>query len=129
MPRLSKEKDAPPAESAVRTRIVAGARRHFLAHGYRGVTMDDLAAELGMSKKTLYAHFPSKPVLVEAVVLEKFTEIEAEFGQIESGCGSGFAEALREMLACLQRHAAEIQPPFVRDMQRSAPDLFKSVET
>ena len=46
-----------PPESA---RIVAAARRYFLAHGFRGVTMDDLAAELGMSKKTLYAHFSSK---------------------------------------------------------------------
>ena len=51
----------PPAggEPAHR-RIVAGARRYFFAHGFRGVTMDDLAAELAMSKKTLYAHFPEQ---------------------------------------------------------------------
>ncbi|HKA32612.1 MAG TPA: helix-turn-helix domain-containing protein, partial [Candidatus Binatia bacterium] len=45
-------------------RIVAAARRHFLAHGFRHVTMDDLAAELGASKKTLYASFPSKEALI-----------------------------------------------------------------
>jgi hypothetical protein len=33
------------------------------------------------------------------------------------------------MLTCMQRHAEEIQPPFVRDMRRAAPDLFKIVET
>ena len=33
------------------------------------------------------------------------------------------------MLGCLQRHAAEIQPTFVRDMRQSAPDLFKIAET
>jgi len=54
----------PPAAAAARRRILAGARRHFFANGFRRVTMDDLAAELGMSKKTLYAHFPSKQHLL-----------------------------------------------------------------
>src|SRR4051812_32169760 len=128
MPRLSSEKGAPSAESAVRTRIVAGARRHFFAHGFRGVTMDDLAAELGMSKKTLYAHFRSKPALVEAALRAKFADLEAELGRIETESSDDFPEALREMLACVQRHADEIEPPFVRDVQRSAPDLFATVE-
>jgi AcrR family transcriptional regulator len=130
------QRDHPPgavgatevAGLSARQRIVAGARKHFFAHGFRGVTMDDLAAELAMSKKTLYAHFRSKPAIVEAMILDKFSEIEAEFARIETEHGSEFPEALRELLACLQRHVAEIQPSFVRDMQRTAPALFKSVE-
>ena len=43
-----------------RQRIVDAARVHFFSHGFRSVTMDDLAEELGISKKTLYAHFPGK---------------------------------------------------------------------
>ena len=58
-----------PAGQTTRKRIISGARRHFFAHGFRGVTVDDLAAELGMSKKTLYAHFDSKPQIVEAAIL------------------------------------------------------------
>ena len=38
--------------------------------------MDDLATELGMSKKTLYAHFRSKPELVQAVILAKVADVE-----------------------------------------------------
>ena len=56
-----------PIEGATRARILAAAREHFFAHGFRRVTMDDLAQELGMSKKTLYAHFPSKTALLEAM--------------------------------------------------------------
>src|SRR5215212_6283684 len=104
--------DESRTDGSVRERIVAGARRHFLAHGFRGVTMDDLAAELGMSKKTLYAHFRSKPELVQAVILAKAADVEAELGRIETECASEFSEALREMLSCLQRHAQEIQPTF-----------------
>jgi AcrR family transcriptional regulator len=128
MPRLSKEKSAPPTDSVVRERIVAGARKHFFAHGFRGVTMDDLATELAMSKKTLYAHFRSKPELVQAVFLAKAAEIESEFTRIETERASDFPEALREMLSCLQRHAEEIQPTFLRDMRQSAPELFQTVQ-
>jgi AcrR family transcriptional regulator len=127
MPRTRKPREQLTADPA-RERIVAGARRHFFAHGFRGVTMDDLASELGMSKKTLYAHFRSKPALVEAVIRAKAGDLEAEFQRIEAESTARFPEALGRMLMCLQRHAEEIQPAFVRDMQRSAPDLFRLVE-
>ena len=112
----------------VSQRIVAEARRHFMAHGFRRVTMDDLAEELGMSKKTLYTHFPSKTSLLEAVLLEKFSSIERELERITAGCSSDFLATLHDLLACLQRHTEEIRPPFVRDVRREAPELFKLVE-
>jgi AcrR family transcriptional regulator len=46
------------------------------------VTTDDLAGEFGISKKTLYALFPSKEALLEAVVLEKFGGVEAAAARI-----------------------------------------------
>jgi hypothetical protein len=36
---------------------------------------------------------------------------------------------LQELLACMQGHTEEIQPPFVRDIRREAPELFKLVES
>ena len=39
--------------------------------------MDDLAVELGISKKTLYAYFPGKFDLLEAVLADKLTGVEA----------------------------------------------------
>ena len=112
-----------------RGRLVAAARSHFLANGFRGVTMDELAHDLGMSKKTLYEQFPSKTKLVEAVLADKFDEMNADLGRIAAASASDFLRALHELLATVQRHAGEIQPPFVRDVQRSAPDLFKLVES
>nr|MBA3354117.1 helix-turn-helix transcriptional regulator [Blastocatellia bacterium] len=58
--------------SSTRRRVLEAARGHFFHHGFRNVTMDDLAAELGVSKKTLYAHFPGKDALLEAVLNDKF---------------------------------------------------------
>ncbi len=117
-----------PAVNSARLRIVAGARQHFFANGFRGVTMDDIAKELGMSKKTLYAHFPSKMALLEVVILDKFRDVEAELNEITSGPMSDFPGVLQHLLTCIQRHTGEIQPPFIRDVRREAPEIFELVE-
>ncbi len=118
-----------PTGHAVRQRIIAEARRHFFGHGFRGVTMDDVAGELAMSKKTLYACFPSKTALLEAVILEKFRNVDADLGRITSDVSTDFLGGLHRLLACVQGHMEEIQPPFMRDIRREAPDLFQVVES
>jgi AcrR family transcriptional regulator len=120
--------EAYPGSSASR-RIVAVARRHFLAHGFRSVTMDDLAEELGMSKKTLYSSFPSKNALLKAVLLDKFRSVEADLDRIMAECSADVLTALRRLLACMRHHTEEIQPPFVRDIRREAPEMFKIIES
>jgi len=109
-------------------RIVLAARAHFFAHGFRSVTMDDLAAELGMSKKTLYSQFPSKTELLRAVLLAKFRSVESDLEAVITDSANDASAALHQLLACMQRHTAEIQPPFVRDIRREIPELFQLVE-
>jgi AcrR family transcriptional regulator len=110
-------------------RIIRESRRHFFAHGFRNVTMDDLAHEMAMSKKTLYAYFSSKTALVEAVILEKFRNVDGDLSRITSVSSSDPLVALRHLLECVQGHMEEIQPPFLRDIRRESPELFAVVET
>src|SRR4051794_18817592 len=118
----------PAAEDSPARRIVAAARRHFFAHGFRHVTMDDLAGELGMSKKTLYAGFPSKEALLEAVLKDKFRSVEADLARLAGKPARDAVTNLHRLLACMQHHTAEIQPPFVCDIRRAAPEMFHIVE-
>src|SRR5207245_1917051 len=113
---------------AGRQRIVEAARTHFFSHGFRSVSMDELAAELAASKKTLYAHFPSKIALLEAVLADKFAGVEAKLEEITRAYPHDFPAALHELLANTQRELDEIKPPFVRDMRQKAPQVFKIVE-
>lgn len=117
-----------PRASGIAERIVLAAREYFFAHGFRSVTMDDLAAELGMSKKTLYAQFRSKAELLRAVLLAKFRSIESDLDAVMASSAKDASAALHQLLACMQRHTEEIQPPFVRDMRRETPELFQLVE-
>lgn len=108
-------------------RIVAAARRIFFANGFRGVTMDDLAHELGMSKKTLYEHFPSKTALIEATIDDKFRTIDRELKRITLESSSDFAGAAQRLIAYFQQQTEEIQPPFLRDIRRH-PEMFSHVD-
>lgn len=49
-------------------RIIAEAKRLFFQYGFRRVTMDEIAANLRISKKTLYSLFDSKNDLIRAVI-------------------------------------------------------------
>jgi AcrR family transcriptional regulator len=111
-----------------RQRIVEAARAHFFCHGFRSVTMDELAEELGISKKTLYAYFPGKIELLEAVLADKFAGVEAKLNEIARPRPHDFPAALHELLANMQRELDEIKPPFVRDMRQKAPHVFKVIE-
>src|SRR3954463_15399422 len=124
MPRTS-----PTEPASELARIASAARRHFLAHGFRGVTMADLAGELGMSKKTLYAHFESKEALLEAVLRDKFASADAALEPISSNPERGFPQTLHELLAGMRRETEEVQPAFVRDLQREAPAMFGIVQS
>jgi AcrR family transcriptional regulator len=116
------------ANDSIRQRIVDAARAHFFSHGFRSVTMDDLAEELGISKKTLYTHFPGKIDLLEAVLADKFAGVEARLEEVTRAHPHNFAATLHELLAWTQRELDEIKPPFVRDMRQKAPQVFKIIE-
>ena len=128
---MKRPKKAPPRNRKNefgQQRIVEVARAHFFCHGFRSVTMDQLAEELGISKKTLYAHFPGKIELLEAVLADKFAGVEAKLNGIIHAHPHNFSAALHELLANMQRELDEIKPPFVRDMRQKAPHVFKVIE-
>ena len=61
----------------MREKIISKSEELFLSLGFKSVTMDDIANTIGISKKTIYAHFSNKTELVEVVtfsVLDHITE-------------------------------------------------------
>ena len=59
----------------MRDKILEKATDLFLNLGFKSVTMDDLAQDMGISKKTIYSHYPNKNVLVEACTMHVFHQI------------------------------------------------------
>lgn len=61
--------------SPVKEKILDTATELFLNLGFKSVTMDDLAQQLGISKKTIYSHFSNKPQLIKECTLGLFDKI------------------------------------------------------
>jgi len=66
-----------PAKEAMQERILDTAGRLFYGQGIRVVGVDTIAAEIGISKRTLYNYFPSKDELIVAYLSRHFIQAKA----------------------------------------------------
>ena len=107
--------------------ILERSSERFFRSGFSGVTMSELAQELGMSKKTLYRHFRGKEALLRACVERTLRELDrrlqATFGDPE---GSNIAR-LKRMLAEAVALFGHLTSAFVDDLYRRAPGLWRWV--
>lgn len=73
---------AAPVKADARMRILDAAARLLRVHGFAGTSMDAIAASARMSKRTLYACFPEKRAILEAVLEQFIGERYAAIGQL-----------------------------------------------
>jgi AcrR family transcriptional regulator len=66
-----------PEKPDMKERILATADRLFYLRGIRAIGVDTVAAEIGISKRTLYNHFPSKDALISAYLERRFVQPRA----------------------------------------------------
>ena len=98
-------------------RIIKEARVLFFKLGIRSVTMDDIAAQVGMSKKTLYQHFADKDELVDNLV-----DGEVELMQNETmDCIHNSANAIEEIFISMEmanKHFTKMNPMVLFDLHK-----------
>jgi AcrR family transcriptional regulator len=63
-----------PHKPTMKDRILETADRLFYLQGIRAIGVDTIAAEIGISKRTLYNHFPSKDALIAAYLERRFVQ-------------------------------------------------------
>jgi AcrR family transcriptional regulator len=64
----------PTIKPTMKERILETADRLFYLKGIRAIGVDTIAAEIGISKRTLYNHFPSKDALISAYLERRFVQ-------------------------------------------------------
>lgn len=82
----------------MRGRIVRGVRDILCTRGRFAETVDELAAELGVAKKTIYNHFPTKAALVNAALSYDTEEWLRVIAEILDDPARGFSEKIRVVL-------------------------------
>lgn len=108
-------------------RILDVATDKFMAQGLSKVTLDEVAGDLGMSKKTVYKFFPSKDDLLRATVHMIMGRMKNRIEEIVSS-NKPSEEKLTEFLVMLGSFLRKASSNFIVDVQRFAPNLWKEME-
>ena len=119
---------AGPETDPADNRIIAVAQRHLFTYGYNALTMDDLAHELGMSKKTLYVHFPGKDAIISTVIDGMGRSVRAEMDTILNNPRLRFAQKLRAVVDVVAPRLTLFSPAMIRELQRYAPIIFQKID-
>ena len=72
--------------------IVVTSTELFLTLGFKSVTMDDIAEEMKISKKTIYTFFANKEALVQSVVFSMYSYITTNLTQIREKANNPISE-------------------------------------
>ena len=115
------------ADLDVRERVLEHARDEFLSRGFSKVTLDEIASDLGISKKTLYKFYPSKEELLRASLHAMMRSAGWELERISSS-DKPFADKLAEALMTMGKYISRFRREGLADVQRFAPSIWKELD-
>lgn len=108
----------------VKDRIVQGSLKQFMQYGFRNVSMDDIASNLGMSKKTLYQHFTEKEELVAAALEFDIENNQKDCVRCTNTSNNAIAEVY-DIISVVAEQLRDMNPMVLFEMQKFHPKAFK----
>jgi len=100
----------------------------FMSRGYLGVTSDDIAARLGISKATLYKAFSGKKEILREVIRGFLDDTLAKVERLIGDRSLGFVEKMVALFSFLGSQMALFEPVLIRDLQRCVPEIWREIE-
>lgn len=116
------------ADDEIKNRILDAAQEQFFRFGFSRVTMSEISDELGMSKKTLYAYFPGKADILSSIVRRAHASVEETITALVNNGEMDVAEKLGTLLRRGSVVFSRFNQPFLLDIQRNAPDIWKMID-
>ncbi len=116
-----------PRTENVRLDILDVAYRRFADFGFKKVTIDEIAAELGISKKTVYKFFSSKEELLREVVLLRMKLLLEAFEKIQSMKESS-VDKIQAISEIVGTHINEQWQRILTEVRLNAPNLFREID-
>lgn len=110
----------------MKEKILEKATALFLNLGFKSVTMDDLANEMGISKKTIYTHYENKTKLVEASTSQLFCVISQGIDHICS-LQKNPIEELYEIKKFAMLHLKDEKSSPQYQLQKYYPKIYQTI--
>ncbi|MGA2479203.1 MAG: TetR/AcrR family transcriptional regulator [Spirochaetia bacterium] len=113
---------------AARSRILDFARELFFRYGFTRVTIDEIAAELHISKTTFYRHFKTKEDLLTEVVRAYYGKIRDGISDIMAQGGGGYQEELKNSMFFIGDMLERMDRRARQDIRSSAPETWQTIQ-
>ncbi|HAB53378.1 MAG: hypothetical protein A2315_06650 [Ignavibacteria bacterium RIFOXYB2_FULL_35_12] len=108
-------------------RILELGEEKFFSEGFYKTTMDEVAAELRISKKTIYKFFPSKEDLVKTIAKHFMNSMKEKIVPALS-TDKNAIEKLEELMKILAKTSQKISPKMLDEMRRHFPSLWIEID-
>lgn len=112
----------------VKNRILKKANDMFQSFGYSKVTMEEIASELGISKRTLYKHFSNKEHLLKEILSTIKCEVDSFIEGLIADKSMEFIEKLKRFMNFIAKQGARLEGPIVRDLMKNHPEFWRDIE-
>lgn len=111
----------------VQERIAGKAHELFMRYGIRSVSMDEVAGQLGMSKKTIYQFYTDKDALVDDVISLEVKAHECECTQQQEESENAIHEIFLAMDKVVEIFA-KMNPAVIFDLEKYHPKAFRKYD-
>jgi AcrR family transcriptional regulator len=111
----------------IRQRIIEEAAVMFRTYGIRAVTMDMLAVQLGISKRTIYENFEDKDEIL-AGVLHWMAVRQKELIDSTFSSSENVIEAIFKLFELMHEHFRNMSPAFRLDMEKSHHEILRKLQ-
>jgi len=108
----------------VQERIRQKADELFRRYGIRSVTMDEIAAQLGMSKKTIYQFYADKDQLVDAVAIDEI-QFSQDCCMRDMAASANAIEEIFRVMEFVEIMFRNMNPSMLYDLEKYHPAGYK----
>ncbi len=114
-------------ENELKQSIADLSYKKFSQHGFKKVTMDEIAAELAISKKTVYKHFESKEAILEEIVNQRVRRGQAAFRTLLSE-HTGVDDRIKKVAEMFTRFVDPDWQRLMADVVHTVPSVSKKFQ-
>lgn len=111
----------------MKEKIIQESTQLFFRYGLRSITMDDIARELSISKKTLYQHFDNKNDLLMACMEEHDRKEKAILKTFQHSATNAIDEMIR-IAKYVEQMLKKVSPTLIYDVQKYQKEAWEKMK-
>jgi AcrR family transcriptional regulator len=110
----------------MKDKIIRESKEMFFRYGIKSITMEDIARELGISKKTLYQHFDNKNDLLLEVINLHDCDQKSRLSELRAKATNAIDEMIR-IAKYFDQMLKQVSPSLVFDVQKYHRDAWEKM--